>query len=230
MPKNAKTGISITSPEDESTVDSSQVNIEGKLLNPDITKVTINDKEALIDKEQKSFIYKGFPLMDSSNNIVYKAYDSDGGIIAKGIFTVYTSQKTGKEDTSKKPSVTTYPISDKDFRIISPTENPYKTTDDVVRIDGLVNKGVVKYITINDFRLSKFPQLGTTWYYFANKDYGTMNDGINLYTIKYYGENDNLLFTNLFTIVKEKKAETVSPSTTDTTNTGTTATGSSKEG
>ena len=32
-----------------------------------------------------------------------------------------------------------------------------------------------------------------------------MNDGINLYAIKYYGENDELLFTNLFTIVKEKK-------------------------
>lgn len=82
--------------------------------------------------------------------------------------------------------MTTYPISDKDFRIISPTENPYKTTDNIVRIEGRVNKGVVKYITINDFKLSKFPQLGTSWYYFANKDYGTMNDGINLYTIKYY--------------------------------------------
>jgi hypothetical protein len=36
--------------------------------------------------------------------------------------------------------VTTYPISDKDFRIIAPTENPYKTTDNVVRIEGRVNK------------------------------------------------------------------------------------------
>jgi hypothetical protein len=45
--------------------------------------------------------------------------------------------------------------------------------------------------------------MGTYWYYFANKDFGTMNDGINLYTIKYYGPNDELLFTNLFTIVKE---------------------------
>jgi hypothetical protein len=34
-----------------------------------------------------------------------------------------------------------------------------------------------------------------------------MNDGINLYTIKYYGPNDELLFTNLFTIVKEPKVD-----------------------
>lgn len=223
-----KAGLIITSPEDESTVDTNEINIEGKLMNAEITKVTINDKEALIDKEQKSFIYKSFPLASSSNNIVYKAYDSEGGILTKGILTIYTSQKIGKEDASKKPSVTTYPISDKDFRIISPTENPYKTTDDVIRIEGRVNKGIVKYITINDYRLSKFPQLGTSWYYFANKDYGTMNDGINLYTIKYYGENDELLFTNLFTIVKEKLEETV-PAVIPTS-TGTTATGSSTEG
>lgn len=198
-------------------------------MNTEITKVTINDKEALIDKEQKSFIYKSFPLSSSSNNIIYKAYDSEGGVLAKGILTIYTSQKIGKEDASKKPSVTTYPISDKDFRILSPMENPYKTTDDIVRIEGHVNKGIVKYITINDYRLSKFPQLGTSWYYFANKDYGTMNDGINLYTIKYYGENDELLFTNLFTIVKEKKEELI-PTTTSNSNTGTTGTGISKEG
>lgn len=184
-----------------------------------------------MNKEDKSFSYKGFPLVSSSNNIVYKAYDSEGGILAKGILTIYTSIKTGKEDTTKKPSVTTYPISDKDFRIISPTENPYKTTDNIVRIEGRVNKGIVKYITINDFRLSKFPQLGTSWYYFANKDYGTMNDGINLYTIRYYGASDELLFTNLFTIVKEKKEEDTTTTPVGTTNTGTvTSTGSSKEG
>jgi len=228
MTKNAKSGLIITTPEDESTVDTSEVNIEGKLASTDIVKVTINDKEALINKEQKTFAYKSFPLASASNNVVYKAYDSEGGILDKGILIVYTSQKTGKEDATKKPSVTTYPISDKDFRILSPTENPYKTTDDIVRIEGRVNKGVVKYITINDFRLSKFPALGTSWYYFANKDYGTMNDGINLYNIKYYGENDELLFTNLFTIVKEKKEDVVP--TVAPTSTGSTATGSNKEG
>lgn len=229
MTKNAKIGLVITSPEDESTVDTSEVNIEGKIMNTDIAKVTINDKEALLDKAQQSFTYKSFALASATNNVVYKAYDSEGGIITKGILTIYTSKNTSKEDATKKPSVTTYPISDKDFRIISPTENPYKTTDDIVRIEGRVNKGVVKYITINDFRLSKFPQLGTSWYYFANKDYGTMNDGINLYTIKYYGENDELLSTNLFTIVKEEK--TSAQPATDTTATGsTTGTGSSKAG
>lgn len=83
MTKNSKTGIMITSPEDESSVETSEIDIEGKLLNADIAKVTINDKEALIDKEQKSFSFKGFSLASATNNVVYKAYDSEGGIIAK---------------------------------------------------------------------------------------------------------------------------------------------------
>jgi hypothetical protein len=49
-----------------------------------------------------------------------------------------------------------------------------------------------------------------------------------LYTIKYYGENEELLFTNLFTIVKEKKEEEQMPPAIST-GTGSSATGSSTE-
>ncbi len=225
---SSKGGILITSPEDGSTVDTNEITVEGKIVNPAITKITINGKDAAINTELKTFIYKGLTLENASNDIVYKAFDSDGNIIqnSRGILTIYTSKKAGVEDTSKKASVTTYPISDKDFQITAPSENPYKTTDDNVRIDGRVNKGVVKYITINGYRLSSFTQFGTTWHYFANKSYGSMNDGINLYTIRYYGENDELIFTNLFTIVKEKKEEPKAPEPA----TGTTATGGTTEG
>jgi len=223
---NSKGGILITSPEDGSTVDTNEITVEGKIINPTIAKITINGKDAAINTELKTFIYKGLSLENASNDIVYKAFDSDGNIIqnSRGILTVYTSKKAGVEDTSKKASVTTYPISDKDFQITAPSENPYKTTDDNVRIDGRVNKGVVKFITINNYRLSSFTQFGTTWHYFANKSYGSMNDGINLYTIRYYGENDELIFTNLFTIVKEKKEEP-KPATEPMTETGGTTEG-----
>ena len=85
----------VTSPEDESSVETNEIDIEGKLVNTEIAKVTINDKEALVDKEQKSFIYKGFPLGNAVNNLVYKAYDSEGNIVpnTKGVLTIYTSKK-----------------------------------------------------------------------------------------------------------------------------------------
>lgn len=202
--------IVILSPEDESTLETNKVTIEGKIMDTNVRKVTINERDASINPEENTFILKDVSLPSASNNLVYKAFDAEGAQIMKGVVTVYVSKKAQTEQENK-PTVTTFPISDKDFSIMAPKENPYKTTDNVVRIEGRVNKGAVKYITINDFRLSKFPQFSTYWYYYANKDFGTMNDGINLYSIKYYGEDDTLLSTQLFTIVKEAKEEEVAP-------------------
>lgn len=211
--------ISFTYPTDESSVEWSLVDVEWMILSDNVEKITLNDKDTLINKAEKKFSFKWFNLASSVNNVVYKVYDSDANLLAKWVIVVYSSWNNKKE-TNDKPTVTTFPINDKDFKIIEPTDNPYKTSENVVKIVGQVNKWAVKYITINGFRLTKFPQFWTVWYYFANKDYGTMNDGINLYNIKYYWENDNLLFTNLFTIVKEnaqkeEKNETLpNPSTT----------------
>lgn len=142
---------------------------------------------------------------------------------------MYSSAKKTQAQATGKPTVTTFPISDKDFQIVAPTENPYKTTENVVRMEGRLPKGAVKYIAINGFRLSKFTQFGTYWYYFANKDYGTMNDGINTYEIKYYGENDEVIKTSQFIIVKEAPTAPETPAAT----TGTPAassTGTATEG
>lgn len=232
-PSSAR-AIVITSPEDEASLETSSVDIEGKITNASITKVTINDKEAKIDTAAASFSFKAFPLPENANNLVYKAFDKDGTVLVKNVLTVYSSGKKTQAQETSKPTVTTYPISDKDFRIVAPTENPYKTTENVVRMEGRLTKGTVKYITINGFRLSKFTQFGTYWYYFANKDYGTMNDGINTYEIKYYGENDEVVKTSQFIIVKEtaKPAETEAPAATVETapaaSTGTTTESSNK--
>jgi hypothetical protein len=38
----------------------------------------------------------------------------------------------------------------------------------------------------------------------------TLKDGINLYTIDFYGNKDDILYTQLFTIIKESKNATLS--------------------
>lgn len=55
---NNKAGIIIISPEDESTVDTNEITVEGKIVNSAVEKVTINDKDAAINKEFRTFIYK----------------------------------------------------------------------------------------------------------------------------------------------------------------------------
>jgi hypothetical protein len=63
---------------------------------------------------------------------------------------------------------------------------------------------------VNDYKLQKYVAGSTNWYYFANMDTETLKDGINLYTIKFFGANDDLLYTQLFTIIKESKNVTLS--------------------
>jgi hypothetical protein len=66
---------------------------------------------------------------------------------------------------------------------------------------------------VNDYKLQKFVPGSTTWYYFANMESGTMKDGINLYTIKFMGTKGELLYTQLFTIIKESNNATISGET-----------------
>ena len=158
--------------------------IEGNILDPLVTRVTINDRDAAVSPVDKTFVYKDFTVSADVTNIVYKAFDAQKNILEKSAITVYVDRSKISQNT--KPSVTTYPISDANFRIMAPSENPYKTTEDVVQIQGTVPADLVKTISVNGFQLTKFKPYSTTWYYFANKDYKTMNDGINEYTIQYF--------------------------------------------
>lgn len=198
--------IEISTPTDESTVSSATIDIAGKILNPLVTRVTINDQEATVSPVEMTFTLSDFTITDSVTNIVYKAFDSQKNLLQKSVLTVYANTSAITQTT--RPSVTTYPVSDENFKIIAPTENPYKTTEDVIQIQGSVPANLVKYITVNNFRLTKFIPYSTTWYYFANKEYDTMNEGINEYTIQYFDINDSLLSTGKFIIVKETQQVT----------------------
>jgi hypothetical protein len=69
-------------------------------------------------------------------------------------------------------------------------------------IEGLVPAKTVSYIEINGFKLGKFVKNGTYWKYFANKQFGNLNDGLNIYEVKYYDDSGKVLYKNAFTIVK----------------------------
>lgn len=197
----------ITSPIDGSVVVGTSLKVEGKVLNPLITRVMINDREALINKQSQSFSLVWIPITNDTIDIVYKGYNEGGNILERGVLTVYSEEK--KQGTDKLVP-TTFPTSDKTFRILSPSENPYKTTFNSVTVSWSVPKNTVDYITVNNFRLKKFISNGSTWYYYANTSYGTMKEWFNLYEIKFYDANNTLLSTQLFTIIKEWDTSTLS--------------------
>lgn len=193
--------VSITYPEDQMTVETEKVTIEGKILSPNIKKITIGKQEAKILAEQATFSLKDYILNDDINFINYRAFDEAGVVVETGVVTVNLNPK---KVTQKKPDVISYPISSKDFKIQFPSENPYKTTDSAVKIRGSFAPDVVKFIKVNNYQLQQFRQFGTNWTYNASIDNGNMEEGVNEYLITYYGANDDILHTSKIYIVKEQ--------------------------
>ena len=190
--------ISISSPLDGSIMTWSSIRIDGIILDTRVRRITINDKEASLTNN--SFSLQWLSLQSDTIDIVYKAYDAWSNILERGVITLYSQNKKQWTD---RLIPTTFPTSDKVFRIINPLENPYKTTLSNITVSGVVPKNSVEYITVNNFRLKKYIPNSLNWYYYANTAYGTMKEGFNLYEIKFFGSDDTLLSTQLFTIIKE---------------------------
>ncbi len=85
---------------------------------------------------------------------------------------------------------------------MAPSSDFYETRETKVKIEGRVTAGAAHHITVNDFRLGSFKVGGTSWYYFANQQFGNMQEGVNTYTIRYFDAQDNEIYKQLFVIKK----------------------------
>jgi hypothetical protein len=211
--------IRITYPEDEMTVDTETITIEGTISAGNISKISFGGRDATILAADKSFILKDFALKAPTNDIAYRVLDSNGISIQKGVITVNVS---GKKPTIKKPDVVSYPVSSKSFSILAPVDNPHKTTEESVKIRGSFAPDLVKAIRVNSYQLQQFRAFGTSWTYNASIANGNMEEGVNEYLITYIGVDDTVLATSKIYIVKERAATNPQVSSA----TGTTATGS----
>lgn len=200
--------VVINDPLDGSIARGTTISVMGKILSREVKRITLNDKDASISPVNESFIFQWLPVEKDITNIVYKAYDANNSLLEKWVTVVFGQKWAKNSGVTLVPN--NFPLSNKDFKITFPTENPYKTTDSLVKFQWSVPKDTVAYIVVNDYRLQKFIPNSTVWYYYANTDTKSMVDGINLYTIKFYGADDSLLYSQLFTIVKESKNASIS--------------------
>lgn len=192
--------IKIDSPTDGSILPTASVTISGKILSNNVKKVTINDKESIVSPVDASFIFTNFPLVSASTDLVVKAYDEGWNRLETEVITVQTKVKTTNND---KLVPTNFGLGDKNYRITSPTENPYRTNNQNITVSWVVPLGAVSTITVNDYKLQKFVPNSSTWYYYANTTYGTMKEWFNLYNIKFFGADGTLLSSQAFTIIKD---------------------------
>lgn len=195
------TYLSFDNISDEQTFSETSITINGKILNDNVVKITIGEKQAEINKEEKTFSFKGVELLTKSNDIIVRAYDDAGEILSKNGFTVYINSQIVEKNNLFE--VTNYSLDSKDFKFLAPKENPFTTTEWVVTIEGTVPPRLVAKIIVGDFTLTQFPKFWTYWKYHANSEFGNLNEWLNVYEVKYYGEDGKLIHTNAFSIIKK---------------------------
>lgn len=213
--------ISFSNIYDESEVNSDTLNIEWNILDEVVSKIEINWVLAEISSQTKTFIVKNIKLNSKINDLVYKIYDNSSRLLNKWVITLHYSKWTTTETqtTSWLAWVENYPITTSPlYQIISPKQNPYTTTENIVRIEWTVPPRTVEKIIVNDFQLQKFPAYSSYWSYFANSEFGNLKPGINIYKIKYFWSEWKLLYENNFTIIKQEVKITENVDNTQTSN------------
>lgn len=126
--------IEITDPLDGSMIRESTFAVMGNILSNEVKKVTINDVAATVSPVNKTFVLQGIPVTGEVINIVYKAYADNDRMIDRGVISVFAS-KSAVTSSSNTLVPDNFPVSNKDFPITFPGENPYKTTESLIRVE-----------------------------------------------------------------------------------------------
>ena len=200
------TYVSFDNISDEAYISSDTIDINWKILNDNVWKITLWDREANI-KEDKTFVIKWVDLENKTNDLVFRVYDDAWELLSKFVYTIYNTSSNKQAEKSGAFKVTNYDIDASKFVFTSPsTTGTYSTYDDFVTIRWSVPRWMVGKVEVDWYTLKSFN--GITWRYHARVEYNNLKVGTNQYEIKYYDKNGKLIFKNYYTIIlKSKKLE-----------------------
>ena len=199
---------------DSSNVSSNSINIIWSYSNEDITKISVNWKDAILNDTDKTFRIDNIDTSKYENDLVFKVLDDSNDLLSKFVYTVYynwgsktsddTEETKDKDNKNSWYNVQTYDVDGTKFRFTSPTtENTYTTSESFVTIRWQVDQDWITSVTVNWYKLSSFNW--SSWRYHASTDNNNLSSWTNVYEVKYFS-GENLAYTNYFTIIKKDVA------------------------
>lgn len=211
---------------DESTVNTSTLNISGTITSDLVELITINGKQAEISTD-RSFLVNSILTNNSVNDIVIKIYDDNRSILDKNVITLYNSNPTATSNSTETNQdsnttlapetsinsqwVTTFWVDATDFAFTLPSASgKFSTTASEITIRGITTAENISKVEVNGFKLASFN--GSTWRYHAFERFETLESGTNQYKVDYYWADDTIVYTDYYTIVK-RDAEPATSST-----------------
>lgn len=198
---------------DESNVSSSSISISWNYFDDNVTSISVNWKEAVLNTNLKTFKFENVAVPEKENDLVFKVMDDANDTLAKFVYTIYYAWGTTASTNSSSSSgwgnfkVQTYNVDGTQFTFTEPTtKDTYSTTDDFVTIRWAVLAKWISKVTVNDFTLSSFNW--GTWRYHAATANNNLSVWTNIYEVKYFDEAGKLVYTNYFTIILKKSGTT----------------------
>lgn len=191
--------------EDEANISSDSLTITGKYNNESIVKISLNNTQAKINKENKSFTFENIDASSAQNDFVFRAYDDAWDVLEKKLITLYYNGWKTNSNTATFWDTKTYnDIDASQFTFTEPSNFPtFSTKSSEVTIKWAVLNKNVAIVKINWYQLNSYNQTYGTWRYYAFERFNTLANGSNVYEVKYYDNNNKLMYTNNYTIVKK---------------------------
>ena len=199
---------------DEMSVDSGSISVSGTLLSDNIWAISIQNTPVDLSTSTRSFNLDNIALPWTMNDLVVKIYDSERNILAKEVYTVYSSSPSRDQSstssssselstpTTNQQTTTHFDIDASKFRFTAPsTTGRFTTTSSEVTLRWETTADNIARVEINGFRLNSFN--GRTWRYHAFERFDTIREGTNQYRVDYFDDTGRLVFTDFFTIVKQ---------------------------
>ena len=132
---------------DESNVSSPLINISWTYSDSEISSITVNWREAILSKTNKTFKFENIDGSNKENDLVFKVYDDSNDIIFREVYTVYYNLGSDKVDstentttqstdsTSSSLKVHNFTVDWSQFTFTSPTtQSTYTTTESFITI------------------------------------------------------------------------------------------------
>lgn len=210
--------IKLTNLSDESTVTSDKIDISGNYSDEEITKITVNWIDAVINTELKTFKFTAIPVTNNENDLIFKVYDDANDLLSKFIYTIFNDSAVEQAETpDSKFNVQTFNVDWSQFvfsmikdgiNIELNWKTTYTTYWDFLTIFWEVNAKWISSVSVNWFVLSSFDW--SSWRYHPSILNNNLSVWTNVYEVKYFDANWKVVYTNQFVIIKKA-------STTDTT-------------
>ena len=215
---------------DEMSVESGSINVSGTLLSDNIWAISIQNTPVELSTSARSFNLDNIALPWAMNDLVVKIYDTERNILAKEVYTVYSSSPSRDQSsttssssetstpTTNQQTTTHFDIDASKFRFTAPsTTGRFTTTSSEVTLRGETTADNIARVEINGFRLNSFN--GRTWRYHAFKRFDTIREGTNQYRVDYFDNAGKLVYTDFFTIILQAPWTATTPNNQASQNT-----------